>query len=65
MFTKAEWLKSTNLTIFVAIFPNKIHLKKRKKKTIHTKTIGEPGERNGSEAVAETIVARRPLMYDV
>ena len=34
------------------------------KKTIHTKTMGNLEKGNGSEAVMETIAARRPLMYD-
>ena len=51
------------ITIFVAIFSNKIIWKKEKKNYTYLDD-REPGERNGSEAVAETIAARRPLMFD-
>ena len=33
-------------------------------KTKYNQDDGEPGERNGSEAVVETIAAKRPMMHD-
>ena len=67
MFTKAEWLKSTNLTTFVAIFFRTKSFEKISFGVLKDYAYyddGEPGERDGSKAVVEAIAGKRPLIYN-
>ena len=59
MFTKAEWLKSTNLSFVNLSFFVIIFLR------LHTKTMGNlEKEMTANEVVVEAIAGKRPLIYD-
>ena len=70
MFTKADWLKSTKFNDFCRIILLRKWLEKLSKGGEHDGTLqeyryrddGGPVERQGSEAVLETIAVKRPLV---